>query len=91
MDPTQESRLVEVPEMPKSVYLETLGVFLLGNFIFHRMVFRIKPNNPQFAAFIVVNAFTSFMLSQGLNNGVTARNAAIVNNVKEHEHQLKMN
>ena len=57
---TTDSRLVDVSPYPRMVYAETLVFFFGANFMFHQNVFRRVGNKPQFAAFMLVNAFTSF-------------------------------
>ena len=56
----EEGRLRIAPVYPKMVYLESMMVFFGANFLFHQNVFRRVGSRLQFAAFMGINAFTSF-------------------------------
>ena len=59
MDAT-ESRITAGPRYPTMVYLETALVLFGSNFLIHYNVFRRSDDRMHFAAFMAVNAFTSF-------------------------------
>ena len=84
-------RLNAAPEYPKGVYLTTLMLFFGANFMFHQNVFRRVGSRPQFAAFMFVNAFTSYQLSEMSNIHYTYREAIILNNTQEINHRANIN
>ena len=85
------SRLNIAAPYPKAVYLESLMVFFGANFLFHQNVFRRVGSRPQFAAFMVVNAFTSLQVAEISNMTYLRRCATIYNNTKEMEHRAEVN
>jgi hypothetical protein len=60
MDPNTESRLVDTPAESPMVYIETLGLFMGANFMFHHKVFRNVGSRPQFLTFMIVNSLASY-------------------------------
>ena len=84
-------RLNEAPEYPKSVYLSSLLLFFGANFMFHQNCFRKTGSRPQFAAFMFVNAFTSYQVSEMSNMGYLYREAIVFNNTREMNHRTEMN
>ena len=66
MDVT-ESRIEAGPRYPPMVYLESAMIFFGANFLFHQNVFRRSGNRAHFAAFMFVNAFTSYNIAEALN------------------------
>ena len=60
MDANSENRLSRGVTYPNYVYLEALGLFFLGNFVFHQRVFRNTNNKYQFFGFLIANASTSW-------------------------------
>lgn len=58
MEPS-ESRMVQVPAFPNFAYVEILALYLGTNFAFYQQFFRRSGDRKQFAAFMLVNAFTS--------------------------------
>jgi hypothetical protein len=91
MDPTTESRLVATDPQSPMVYIETLALFMGGNFLFHHKVFRSQGSRPQFFAFMIVNSFASYQTSQAFNLSSLERYAAILENTREMEHRAAMN
>ena len=85
------NRLVRVTDSSSILYLETLVYFFGANFVFHHSVFRSVGSRPQFAAFMLVNAFTSFQLAQVTNFHEMARMAAMLNNTVEMNHRADLN
>jgi hypothetical protein len=83
MDPNADSRLVHNIEYPRMVYLESLLFFFGANFLYHQNVFRHNQARPQFAAFLLVNLFTSFQLAEASNLQATHYYAALYNNIHE--------
>ena len=83
MDPNSDTRLVRGVIYPKMVYLEGLILYFGANFIYHQNVFRQNLNKPQFAAFLLVNLFTSYHLTEAVNFDCARYYAAIFNNTKE--------
>ena len=79
MDAT-ESRLVAGPVYPSMVYLETALIFFGANFLFHQNVFRRSGNRMHFAAFMAVNAFTSFQIAEACNSTATRYHACAFSN-----------
>ena len=67
---TSESRLVELKPYPMAAYIESLAIFFGANFLYHQNVFRRTNSRAHFAAFMAVNAFTSFQLAEATNVGV---------------------
>ena len=67
MDVT-ESRMSPSTGYPPMVYLETALIFFGANFLFHQNVFRRSGNRMHFAAFMAVNAFTSFNIAEACNS-----------------------
>lgn len=53
-------RLAKDIKYPNTVYLETVGLFLLSNYIYHQNVFKANGNRLQFGLFLLANAFTSY-------------------------------
>lgn len=90
-DTSAESRLVHNIEYPKIVYLESLIFYFGANFLYHHHIFRANQNRPQFAAFLLVNLFTSFQLAEATNLNVTSYYATIFNNSKEMQHRAALN
>merc|ERR1712166_789979 len=91
MDPSLPSRMQQTCTQPKNVYFEAAMVFLGSNFVFHHKVFRRNGSRPQFAAFMLVNAFTSYQLVECMDMGSMHRYANIMENTKEMEHRALMN
>ena len=58
MEPS-ESRMVQVPAYPNFAYVEMLALYLGSNFAFYQKFFRRNGDRKQFAAFMLVNVFTS--------------------------------
>lgn len=58
MEPS-ESRMVQVPAYPNFAYVEMLALYLGTNFAFYQQYFRRNGNRKQFAAFMLVNSFTT--------------------------------
>lgn len=83
MDPNSDSRLVRGLVYPKIAYLECLTLFFGANFIYHQNVYRQNWNRPQFAAFLLVNLFTSYQVTEATNMEVARYYAAIYNNTLE--------
>ena len=91
MADTNSNRLVKVSDSSPSLYLETLVYFFGANFAFHHSVFRSQGSRPQFAAFMLVNVFTSYQLAQFTNYHEMARMGAMLNNTLEMEHRANLN
>lgn len=62
-------------------------IFFGANFLFHQNVFRRSGNRAQFAAFLAVNAFTSFNIAEAMNSNAAAYHATAFNNTLELEHR----
>jgi len=90
-DPNSSSRIVHGAEYPKIVYLEGLLFFFGANFLYHQNVFRANQNRLQFAAFLLVNAFTSYNLAEATNVGASRYYAALYNNTQEYQHRALIN
>jgi hypothetical protein len=90
-DNNSSSRLIHNAEFPKIVYLEGLLFFFGANFLYHQNVFRANQNRLQFAAFLFVNAFTSYQLAEATNIGVSRYYAALYNNTMEYQHRANIN
>lgn len=88
---TGESRVVECPKYPPIVYLESMMIFLGANFLFHQNVFRRSGNRFQFAAFMLVNGFTSYNISEAMNSQAALYHASAFNNTLELEHRADVN
>ena len=86
----KEPRLVVSPKYPHLVYLESAMIFFGANFLFHQNVFRRSGNRAQFAAFLFVNAFTSFTISECMSSEACQYHASAFNNMMELEHRAKM-
>ena len=86
MEPS-ESRMVVSPRYPSIVYLESMLIFFGANFLFHQNVFRRSGNRAQFAAFLAVNAFTSYNIAEAMNTQAAKYHASAYNNTKELEHR----
>ena len=87
---TKESRIVACPPYPPIVYLESMLIFFGANFLFHRNVFRRSGNRAQFAAFMAVNAFTSFNIAEAMSPQAAAYHASAFNNTIELEHRANV-
>ena len=87
---TTESRIEVTPKYPPIVYLESALIFFGANFLFHQNVFRRSGNRAHFAAFMMVNAFTSYNISEGLNEQAARYHASAFNNTLELEHRNNM-
>jgi hypothetical protein len=90
-DASSESRLQKTGDFPSSVYLESLVIFFGANFLFHQNVFRKQGSRPQFALFMLVNAFTSYQIADAANLASLNRYAIIYNNTREIEHRAALN
>lgn len=90
-DANSGSRIIKGAEYPKIVYLEGLLFFFGANFLYHQNVFRANQNRLQFAAFLAVNAFTSFQLAEATNVGASRYYAALYNNTQEYQHRAQLN
>ena len=90
-DTNADSRLQRSPEFPTTVYLESLVIFFGANFLFHQQVFRKAGSRPQFAMFMLVNAFTSFQIADAANLASLHRYATIYNNTREIDHRAALN
>eukprot|EP00347_Sterkiella_histriomuscorum_P023913 403332953 len=84
-------KLVRNLVYPKIAYLECLTLFFGANFIYHQNVYRQNWNRPQFAAFLLVNLFTSFQLTEATNMEVARYYASIYNNTLEFQHRAQVN
>jgi len=91
MEDFSKQRLFKTDAFPGFVYVESVAIFFFANFMFHQNVFRISGSRPQFAAFMLVNAFTSFQLAQAFNPSVIKWYSTIYENTKEMEHRAKLN
>ena len=60
------------------------------NYLFHHKVFRRNGSRPQFAAFMLVNAFTSWQLAECANMASLVRYSYVLENTKEMEHRALM-
>ena len=89
MEPS-ESRIVELPNYPNFAFIETLALYLGTNAAFYNQFFRRNGDRRQFAAFLIVNAFTSFQLVEITNPKVLRHYAGFMNNVAEMEHRRQM-
>ena len=87
----KDNRIVDVPAYPKSIILESLVLFFGANFMFHQNVFRRVGSRPQFAVFMLVNAFTSHQIIECCNYVYLQREACLFNNSSELKHRVKMN
>ena len=85
-----ESRIENTPAYPPLVYLETALIFFGANFLFHQNVFRRSGNRAHFAAFMAVNAFTSFNISEAASLQAARHHASAFNNTMEMEHRANM-
>ena len=82
--------MVATPRYPSIVYLESMLVFFGANFLFHQNVFRRSGNRAQFAAFVAVNAFTSYNIAEAMNIQAAQYHASAFNNTLELEHRAKV-
>jgi hypothetical protein len=89
--PASSERLHVANPYPKLCYVQSLGVFFGANYLFHQQVFRRVGSRPQFAAFMLVNAFTSMQVSECFNYSYAKRTATIYDNTKEIEHRSVIN
>ena len=87
---TKEPRLVVSPKYPNLVYLESVMIFFGANFLFHQNVFRRSGNRAQFAAFMFVNAFTSFTIAEAMSGEACHFHASAFNNMIELDHRAAM-
>ena len=87
---TGESRIVVTPKYPPIVYLESMLIFFGANFLFHQNVFRRSGNRAQFAAFLAVNAFTSFNIAEAMSDQAHRYHATAFNNTIELEHRTNI-
>ena len=87
---TPAPRKIEVTEYPKSVYLEATILFFGSNFVYHMAIHRSRGSFPHFAAFMVVNAFTSYQLAECMNMGAIRHYAARFQNLREVQHRNKL-
>ena len=56
----KSSRLEDDLNYPPSVFIQTLGVFLGANYMYHRHAFRKNNCKMSFVLFLGVNLFTSY-------------------------------
>ena len=89
MEPS-ESRIVPLPLYPSSVYFQTAVYYLATNLGFYHFVFRRTADRRQFAAFMLVNVFTSFNLAELTNPRSIKHYAAFLNNTQELEHRRQL-
>ena len=87
---TSDSRMVVSPQYPALVYLESMLIFFGANYLFHQNVFRRSGNRAQFAAFLAVNAFTSYNIAEAMNTQAAKYHASAFNNTLELEHRNKV-
>jgi hypothetical protein len=85
--PANHERMHIANPYPKSVYIQSLAIFFGANYLFHQNVFRRSGSRPQFAAFMLVNVFTSLQIAEACNWGYARRTATIFDNTKEIEHR----
>jgi hypothetical protein len=85
-----KQRMEEAPVYPKAVYLETLFLWMGGNFIYHQRVFRQNQMRVGFTLFMLVNLWTSQQVAEAFNPYVHQHIAAALNNLDETEHRKKM-
>ena len=91
IEPKNEGRLRIADEYPKTVYFETMVLFFGSNFLFHQNVFRRAGSRPQFAMFMLVNAFTSLQIAECCNYQYLRRQATLLNNTREMDHRANLN
>jgi hypothetical protein len=89
MEPS-ESRIVPLPFYPNSVYFQATVYYLASNFGFYQLVFRRTGDRRQFAAFMLVNMFTSLSLAELTNPRSVKHYAAFLNNTQEMEHRRQL-
>lgn len=87
---TGPSRIENTPRYPPMVFLESALIFFGANFLFHQNVFRRSGNRPHFAAFMAVNAFTSYNISEAMNPEAHKHHASAFNNTIELEHRTEI-
>ena len=87
---TTDSRIEDTPNYPPMVYLESALIFFGANFMFHQNVFRRSGNRAHFAGFMVINAFTSYQISEAMNPLASRHHASAFNNTIELEHRAMM-
>ena len=85
------SRMIYDREYPRTIYAQMLVVFFGANLMYHKHVFRMNGNRPQFFMFMLANAFTSFQIAEMTNLTVLDREAAAFNNTEEMIHRSKIN
>lgn len=89
MEPS-ESRMVQIQTYPNFAYVEMLTLYLGTNFAFYQQFFRRNGDRKQFAAFMLVNVFTTCQLVEVTNPKVMRHYAGFLNNYQETQHRLKM-
>ena len=85
------SRFHDNIEYPSLVYIEMTACFFGANFVYHKNIFRRNQNKLSFAAFLLVNAFTSFHICEATNPSVARYYAALYNNKLEYDHRARLN
>lgn len=86
MEPS-ESRLVTLPRYPNFAYVQMLFYYMASNFAFYHFIFRRTGDRRQFAAFMLVNLFTSHELGEATNPSALKHYAGYINNIVEREHR----
>ena len=83
--------MISATEYPRSIYAQMLVVFFGANLMYHKHVFRMNGNRPQFFMFMLANAFTSYQIAEMTNLAVVDRDAAAFNNTEEMMHRARIN
>jgi hypothetical protein len=82
MEPN-ESRIVPLPKYPNSVYFQSAVYYLGTNLGFYHFIFKRTGDRRQFAAFMLVNVFTSLSLAELTSPKSIRHYAAFLNNAQE--------
>ena len=85
------NRMVYALAYPRTVYAQMMVIFFGANLAYHRSVFRVNGNRPQFFMFMLANAFTSYQLAEATNLTVIDKEAAAYNNTIEQAHRAQLN
>ena len=88
---SDSSRMIEGTDYPRSIYAQMLVVFFGANLMYHKNIFRMNGNRPQFFMFMLANAFTSYQLAELTSLSVIDRDAAAFNNTLEIQHRAALN